>query len=73
MKLIKSGHFGAIKYYLNTQGKDRGYFERHAIAGYDGGPVQVQRLPSDLSDMSDSELEVLSKLIDKVCRKENPD
>lgn len=41
VKLIEQGELGAIKYYLSTQAKDRGYIERqeHQHAGPDGGPL----------------------------------
>lgn len=31
----------AIKYYLSTKGKHRGYVERQEVTGADGGPVVV--------------------------------
>lgn len=31
----------AVKYYLSTKGKHRGYVERQEVTGADGGPVVV--------------------------------
>jgi hypothetical protein len=31
----------AVKFYLSTKAKDRGYVERQEITGADGGPVQI--------------------------------
>lgn len=36
----KEGEAWAVKYYLSTQAKDRGYVERKEFTGKDGGPVQ---------------------------------
>ena len=33
LKAIKEGHMTAIIFYLKTQGKDRGYSERHEVNG----------------------------------------
>lgn len=35
----KNGEGWAVKFYLTTQGKSRGYVERQEISGPDGGPV----------------------------------
>jgi len=43
-KLIKgvdNGEAWAIKYYLNTQGKKRGYVERHELTGAEGKPIPL--------------------------------
>lgn len=41
-KLIKSGDLGAIKFYLATKMKARGYVERTEVTGKDGGPLELQ-------------------------------
>jgi len=38
---IGAGEGWAVKYYLSTQGKARGYVERQELTGKDGGPVEV--------------------------------
>ncbi len=38
---IKKGHAWAICFYLKTQGKQRGYIERHEHGGTDGEPIEV--------------------------------
>lgn len=42
IKLIQSGELSAIKYYLSTKGKHRGYVERVEQTGADGGPVEIK-------------------------------
>lgn len=41
-KAIQAGELDAIKFYLKTQCKDRGYVERQERTGANGGPLQVQ-------------------------------
>ena len=36
--LIDAADLGAVKYYLGTQAKDRGYVERQEVTGADGQP-----------------------------------
>lgn len=36
------GEAWAVCFYLKTQGKDRGYSERHEVTGKDGGPIEVE-------------------------------
>ena len=38
----KDGESWAVKYYLSTQAKDRGYVERQEITGKDGDDVRVK-------------------------------
>jgi hypothetical protein len=40
-KLIKAEYWPAIKYRLQTKGKDRGYIERTEVTGADGGDLSV--------------------------------
>ena len=42
IQAIKDGDLGAIKYYLGTQGKGRGYVERHEMTGADGKEVAIR-------------------------------
>ena len=41
IEAIKDGDLGAIKFYLTTIGKHRGFVERQEITGADGQGVQV--------------------------------
>lgn len=41
IKAIQNGDLQAVKYYLSTKGKHRGYVERQELTGADSGPVQV--------------------------------
>ena len=38
---IQDKEMWAVKYYLSTKGKGRGYTERHEVTGADGGPVVI--------------------------------
>jgi len=38
---IKGGDNTCIIFYLKTQGKARGYIERHEVSGEGGGPVDI--------------------------------
>lgn len=38
---IQRGEPWAVKFYLTTKGKDRGYCERHEISGEASGPLKV--------------------------------
>jgi len=39
---IKAGDNVAILFFLKTQGKARGYIERHEVGGEGGGPVTIK-------------------------------
>lgn len=41
IEAIKAGDLAAVKYYLSTKGKNRGYSERQEVTGKDGGPVEL--------------------------------
>jgi hypothetical protein len=47
---IKDGDLGAIKYYLGTQGKHRGYVERQEVTGADGEPIKFSEVVVELPD-----------------------
>ena len=38
---IMRGDGWAVCFYLKTQGRDRGYVERHELTGADGGPIEL--------------------------------
>lgn len=40
-RLVQEGNLGAIIFFLKTQGKARGFTERHEVAGPDGGPLSL--------------------------------
>ena len=40
-RLVQEGNLGAIIFFLKTQGKARGFTERHEVAGPDGGPIHT--------------------------------
>ena len=42
LKKIQEGDFPAIKYYLSTKGKRRGFVESHEITGEDGGAIVIK-------------------------------
>ena len=42
IKSVKSGDLSAIKFYLSTKGKSRGYIERQEVTGAGGGPIAVK-------------------------------
>jgi hypothetical protein len=39
---VMAGESWAVQFFLKTQGKDRGYTERHEVTGENGGPVVQQ-------------------------------
>lgn len=59
---IINGAPWAITFYLKTQGRKRGYAERHEHSGPDGGPIVLVGVP-DLTKLSADELEVLERLL----------
>ena len=44
---ISKGDTASIIFYLKTQGKKRGYIERHEVGGADGGPVTIKVVYDD--------------------------
>ncbi len=52
-KQIRAGEMWAIKFYLTTQGRDRGYADRRELTGPDGGPLQITI--GDLAKLAASE------------------
>lgn len=46
-------HFKAVRMLLRTQGKDRGYSERHEVTGKDGEPVRHSFEWADPDDAED--------------------
>lgn len=64
LKKIKSENTTAIIFYLKTKGRSRGYIERKEVTGADGLPIPVQHA-MDLSNLSDEELDVFGKILNK--------
>ena len=62
-QLLK-GEGWAVCFYLKTQGKDRGYVERHELTGKDGGPVELAAvtLAQRLQRIVDAEMPVLPEM-----------
>jgi hypothetical protein len=46
---IKEGEGWAVCFYLKTQGKERGYIERHEFTGKDGEPLHIHLSWGDIS------------------------
>jgi len=42
IKLVKAGDLSAVKFYLSTKGKSRGYVERQEVTGADSGPLTIR-------------------------------
>lgn len=42
IEAIRAGDFPAIKFYLTTKGKDRGYVERQEITGKDSSAIPIR-------------------------------
>ena len=40
-RLVQDGNLGAIIFFLKTQGRGRGFTERHEVTGADGKPLEV--------------------------------
>jgi hypothetical protein len=56
----------AVKFYLRTKGRQRGYVERSEMAGANGEPIAVAAsVKLDLSALSENELAVLDRLLVK--------
>ena len=58
MKNIRKGNSGDIRFYLETQGKHRGYSKRTETTGVDGGPIRI-----DLAGVSDDDLGKLTEAV----------
>ncbi len=52
---------------LEQAAKDAGglYTNRRELTGKDGGPIQTQGVPADLTALTDAELDELERLLDK--------
>jgi len=57
---IRKGDAWAVRFYLQTLGRERGYVTRSETTGADGGPVRV-----DLSSVSDADLAKLTAAVEK--------
>lgn len=42
IEAINGGDLAAVKYYLSTKGKHRGYVERQEVSGADGGDINIK-------------------------------
>lgn len=63
---ITNGEEWAVKFYLRTQGKGRGYVERKELTGPDNGPIQTETTHRiDLSNLSLEEVEALEIILAK--------
>ena len=58
LKNIRNGNSGDIRFYLETQGKHRGYTKRSETTGVNGGPIRI-----DLAGVSDDDLSRLTEAI----------
>lgn len=58
---------GAAADLLNASiiARDLGLKDQHEHTGKDGGPIQTQQIPVDVSNLSDKELEFLARMIEK--------
>lgn len=41
IEAVKGGDLSAVKFYLTTKGKGRGYSERREIVGANNGPIKI--------------------------------
>lgn len=64
-KSVGEGYFPAIRFVLQTKGKNRGYSERVQVVGADDGPIKTEPEKLDLSLYDDDELEQLEALLAK--------
>src|SRR5262249_13628499 len=62
---IEAGSERSLHFYMSTRMKHRGYTRGVELTGKDRGPIQTQAQSLDLSNLSDAELEVLARLVDK--------
>jgi len=63
---IKEGELSAITFYLDRIGKHRGYVKREEQSGPDGGPIQMQNVPSNLGKLTDDEMDMVIALSEKM-------
>lgn len=45
--IARAGDGQAIRFFLSTKGKDRGYNQRSEISGANGGPIQTEEVAHD--------------------------
>ena len=62
MACVQNGEFAAIKYYLGTIHKKRGYVERQEQTGAEGGPVETKAQVTHSADLADKSLDELTRL-----------
>lgn len=63
IKAIKKGQAWAVKFWLTTRGRDRGFVTRTEQTGKNGGPIQHVPLdPALLKGMSDDDLSRLEAI-----------
>ena len=53
IKAIQAGDLQAVKYYLSTKGKHRGYVERQELTGAEGGPITIREIAYELEKPAD--------------------
>ena len=57
-KQVILGEGWAVKYYLSTQAKDRGYVERYEHSGPQGGPIPIEHMLRErLARLADGDIE----------------
>src|SRR5262245_38677811 len=64
-KAVVAGEAWAVCFYLQTQGKARGYTERREVTGRDGAALQVDSTAYDMSLLSHEDRLVLLDLLDR--------
>ena len=63
IKAIKKGHSWAIRFWLSTKGRNRGFVTRSEQTGKNGGPIQHIPLdPATLKGMTDDDLDRLEAI-----------
>lgn len=71
---INKGDAWAVRFWLTTKGKDRGYTTRQEQTGKNGGAIETMQLdPERLKGMTDDELDALEKATGRLQRGDDRD